>query len=143
MQSFLRLPKMDDSPHPSMPKITITTEGVEKLLQNLNPRKASGPDGIPCRLLQSLSKELSPKLTYLFSSSLESGKIPEIWKHALVQPIFKKGDRSKASNYRPISLTCICCKLLEHIIRSAITSHLENHSILTDSQHGFRKKRSS
>ena len=136
------LPKMTDSIHPSMQKIKVTTEGVEKLLQNLNPRKASGPDGIPCRLLQSLAKELAPTLTHLFSSSLESGKIPKIWKHALVQPIFKKGDRSKAANYRPISLTCICCKLLEHIIRSAITSHLENNSILTDAQHGFRKKRS-
>ena len=136
------LPTMENSPHPSMPTITITVEGVEKLLQNLNPRKASGPDGIPCRLLQSLAKELAPGLTHLFITSLESGKIPEIWRHALVQPIFKKGDRSKAANYRPISLTCICCKLLEHIVRSAITKHLDTNGILTDSQHGFRKKRS-
>ena len=133
---------MNDSPHPSMPPITVSENGVKKLLQNLNPRKASGPDGLPCRLLQTVAKELAPSLTHLFASSIETGQIPTIWKHALVQPVYKKGDRSKAANYRPISLTCICCKLLEHIIRSEITNHLETNGIITDSQHGFRKGRS-
>ena len=57
-------------------------------------------------------------------------------------PIFKKGDRSKAANYRPVSLTCISCKLMEHVISSNLMKHLEEHSILTDAQHGFRKRRS-
>ena len=56
--------------------------------------------------------------------------------------IFKKGDRSKAANYRPVSLTCISCKLMEHVISSNLMKHLEEHSILTDAQHGFRKRRS-
>ena len=57
-------------------------------------------------------------------------------------PIFKKGDKFRASNYRPVSLTVVTCKMLEHIICSSIHKHLEKHRILTDAQHGFRKKRS-
>jgi hypothetical protein len=55
---------------------------------------------------------------------------------------FKKGETYKSVNYRPISLTCICCKLMEHIISSNIMSHLENIKILYNLQHGFRKARS-
>ena len=64
------------------------------------------------------------------------------WRHAIVQPVFKKGDRSSAANYRPISLTSVICKLLEHAIRSGITSQFERNNILTTAQHGFRKNRS-
>ena len=55
---------------------------------------------------------------------------------------YKKGDKHDLINYRPISLTCICCKLLEHIISSNVMSHLENNNILYDLQHGFRPSRS-
>ena len=57
-------------------------------------------------------------------------------------PIFKKGDRTTPANYRPISLTSICCKTLEHIVHSQVMKHLEQHKILSDQQHGFRKRRS-
>ena len=56
--------------------------------------------------------------------------------------LFKKGDRALASNYRPVSLTCILCKLLEHIVYSNIMDHLEKHNLLSDRQHAFRKKHS-
>ena len=71
--------------------------------------------------------------------------LPDDWKEAFVSPlIFKKGERSKPANYRlvSLSLTCICCKLIEHIITSSVMSHFEHHNILTDAQHGFRKQRS-
>ena len=125
-----------------MRDITITVEGIEKLLMNVKPKKAAGPDNIPSRLLQLIAIELAPALTKLFQLSLDYGEIPNEWKHAFVQPIHKKGNKSEAQNYRPISLTCICCKLLEHIIRTSITEHLENNNILSDTQHGFRKQRS-
>ena len=73
-----------------MPDFEITVNGVEKLLRNLNTRKAAGPDGIPCRLLQAVHKELAPALTTLFTKSLNSGQVPMDWKHALVQPIYSK-----------------------------------------------------
>ena len=61
---------------------------------------------------------------------------------ANVTAIFKKGDKYKASNYRPVSLTCICCQIQEHIITSNVLKHLYEHNIITDCQHGFRARRS-
>ena len=55
-----------------------------------------------------------------------------------VTPIFKKGDKHVPQNYRPVSLTSVCCKLLEHIVCRHILTHLEKHKILSDLQHGFR-----
>ena len=61
---------------------------------------------------------------------------------ANVRPLFKKGDRTKPANYRPISLTCIICKTLEHIVTSNLVKHFTSNNILYDLQHGFREKRS-
>ena len=68
--------------------------------------------------------------------------LPDDWKKANVTAVFKKGDRHSAANYRPVSLTSICCKLQEHVITSSIMKHLSKNEILTDGQHGFRPKRS-
>ena len=68
--------------------------------------------------------------------------LPDDWKTANVSAIYKKGDKKDPVNYRPVSLTCICCKVMEHILYSNIAKHIENHKILCDNQHGFRAKRS-
>ena len=60
---------------------------------------------------------------------------------ANIVPIFKKGNKSSPSNYSPISLTSICCKILEHIIYSGISHHHEEHNVIRDEQHGFRSGR--
>ena len=129
-------------PVPTMPDIKIGKAGVEKLLDNLNPHKACGPDKIKPMILKTLSAELSPILEVIFQKSLEEGSLPSQWKSAYVAPIFKKGDRSQPVNYRPISLTCVLCKVLEHIVSSSMVKHFTNHGILYDLQHGFREKRS-
>ena len=78
----------------------------------------------------------------IFQASLDQGIIPQAWKKAYVSSIFKKGDRHKAANYRPISLTSICCKLLEHIVHSHVRSHVNSNHMLNTAQHSFRKYRS-
>ena len=136
-------PDLGPSPHPSMRHVTVTQEGVLKLLQSLKPHKAAGPDEIHPRVLKELSIHLAPVLTDLFQRSLDSGQVPDDWKEANVAPAFKKGEKYKASNYRPISLTSVVCKLLEHIVASNMMAHLDNNHILYDLQHGFRAKRST
>ena len=102
------LPDLGDSQHQTMPDIEITTNGVEKLLKTLNSRKAAGPDGIPCRLLQVVSKELAPALTTLFRKSLDSGQVPMDWRHALVQSIFKKEELATPQIIDPyLLLACV------------------------------------
>ena len=70
---------------------------------------------------------------------LVSGIIPAIWKTAYVAPLFKKGEKYNAVNYRPVSLTCICCKLMEHIVTSSIMKHGDTYNIFYTLQHGFRR----
>ena len=64
--------------------------------------------------------ELGPVFAHLFQQSIDTGEIPKEWSLANICPLFKKGDRSLARNYRPVSLTCIPCQLLEHIVCSNI-----------------------
>ena len=136
------LPTLSGTPFPYMQNIEFTIQGVAKLLSNLNPNKASGPDKIAARFLKEMASVLAPSLTLIFKASLAQGILPDDWKKAFVIPVYKKGDRYCAANYRPISLTSLPCKIMEHIICSNIFSHLEEHGILCDEQHGFRQKRS-
>jgi hypothetical protein len=65
---------------------------------------------------------------------LRCGEVPEDWKLANVTPIFKKGKRSDPGNYRPVSLTSVCCQILESIIRDSMMDHLIKNNLLRDSQ---------
>ena len=111
--------------HPEMAEISISVKGVERLLANINPSKAGGPDKVVGIFLKSLSKELAPFFAHLFKLSYDTGDLPSLWKEQCVNPFFKKGLRSKPSNYRPVSLTCITSKLMEHIICSQVRGHLD------------------
>ena len=91
-----------------------------KLLKGLNPSKALGPDELHPRVLKVLAIELGPVFAHLFQQSIDTGEIPKEWSLANICPLFSKSDRSIACNYRPVSLTCVPCKLLEHIVRSNI-----------------------
>ena len=109
------------------------------MLGTLKPNKAAGPDKIHPLALKELRDTLAPILQVIFTESLQSGKLPDDWKTANVVPIYKKGSKHLPVNYRPVSLTCICSKVMEHIIVSQLCRHLEQHKILDKNQHGFRK----
>jgi ribonuclease P/MRP protein subunit RPP40 len=119
-------------------ELHINSTGILKLLQNINCKKECGPDAIPNIFLKETATEIAPFLSDLFSQSLATGELPDDWVNANVTPVFKKGSRHDPANYRPVSLTSVCCKILEHIISRHILSHLEKHNILTSLQHGFR-----
>ena len=125
-----------------MRPINVTMEGVASLLANLDPSKASGLDGIPARFLKDMANDPAPLLTLIYQTSLQQGRIPDEWRKALITPIYKNGDRSCSANYRPILLTCIVCKTLEHIISTSIYNHLDEYDILCPEQYGFRRRRS-
>ena len=122
----------------TMHEINITKEGISRLLKNLFLSKASRPSMISARFLKETADEVAIGLKLIFQASLHQANIDE-WRKAIVTPIFKGGnkDHSKAENYRPISLTSITCKVLEHIIHKNRISHLDQQRILTDVQHRF------
>ena len=123
---------------PDINDIHFTEPGVLKLLLNLDPSKATGPDQISPRVLKELAPSISPVLTVIFNRSYQSGIVPDDWRDANVVPAYKKGKKMLAVNYRPISLTCICCKLFEHVMVHNIMKHAQEHKILYAHQHGFR-----
>ena len=119
--------------------LDITENGVRKLLKGLKPSKAPGPDNITPRILKELQDDIAPILTEIFDHSYQTGEIPSIWRTANICPIFKKGKKFEAVNYRPVSLTCISCKIMEHIITSHIMNHADANNIMYPLQHGFRR----
>ena len=124
----------------SVSSTAVSNDGVLKQLNNLDIHKASGPDEIPARLLKQYAPLIAPILTKIYQNSIDQGATPKDCKKANVTPLFKKGDRSNASNYRPILLTCISCKIF--IICSNVMDNLQSLNLLSVAQHGFRRKRS-
>lgn len=142
-ESMISIPDMPNKPaNISMNNITISEAMVEKQLSNLNISKAPGPDQIHAKVLYELRSVVSKPLHIIYERSLFEGRLPKIWKRAYIRPLFKKGDRKTISNYRPVSLTSICCKTLERLVKAEVTRYLETNNLICDNQHGFRAGKS-
>ena len=122
--------------------LDIKVSAVKKKIRGLRAEAAAGPDGIGPRIIKELQEELAPALAHVFRRSLAEGVVPADWKKANVTPIFKKGSKGDPGNYRPVSLTSVACKIMESVLRDAITEHLERNHLISGSQHGFFKGRS-
>ena len=122
--------------------VSVSESELLFYIDKMNCSKSPGPDLIHPRHLRELGAELVTSLCKIFNKSLSEGVVPEEFKLANITPIFKKGDKSDPSNYRPISLTSVIGKLLESVIRDRIVEHLEKNNLIKDSQHGFRRNRS-
>ncbi|KAK4831824.1 hypothetical protein QYF61_019347 [Mycteria americana] len=120
----------------------IQGEMVSDLRHHLDTHKSMGPDEIHRRVLKELADVLTKPLSIIYQQSWLTGEVPADWRLANVTPIFKKGRKEDLGNYRPVSLTSVPGKLMEQIILSAITWHVENNQGIKPSQHGFRKGRS-
>ena len=127
---------------PSTSDINVSNEGVIKMMKGLNSSKALGLGELHPRDLKELAVELGPVFAHLFQQSLDKDAIPKEWSLANICPLYKKGDRASPSNYRPVSLTCVSCKILEDIVCTNIMAHLDEHKLLSDRQHAFRQNRS-
>ena len=109
----------------------------------LKTSKSPGPDQLDPRILQEMSHVITKPLQQIVTLSMNKNKLPSIWKKANVSPIFKKGKKQSASNYRPVSLTCILCKLQESLIRDDIVAHMEANGLISKRQFGFMSGRST
>ncbi|UYV78301.1 hypothetical protein LAZ67_16000903, partial [Cordylochernes scorpioides] len=118
----------------------INMKELDYALENTDLNKTPGPDGIHGQMISNLGKNGKEKLLDIFNNSWKTGKLPQDWKTATIIPI-KKLDKSAddPKNYRPISLTSICCKLMEKIILRRLTYHLDTRNLLPEEQYGFRK----
>ena len=117
-----------------MNDIIVSEAGVLKQLKSLKTNKACGPDGISPRVLKELTHILAAPLNTLFQTTLDKGVVPRDWRTAVVCPAFKKGEKYLAENYRPISLTSVVSKIMEHIITSHLMNVAESNRMLFKNQ---------
>jgi hypothetical protein len=116
-------------------------DDVYTALSNLKNNFSNGPDGISARLLYNCRDSIVFPLFHLFRHYLDENVFPDVWKTSSVIPVFKSGDSSLVSNYRPISILPHIAKLFESIVYHCTKRNL-NH-IIIDDQHGFRQGKST
>ena len=136
----------DDGKHPFMQRtvpsttnltsVTFTPASVLKALKTIKCKSAPGPDSMSPCLLFNLRYTLCNNLSFLFTELFNEGVLPPVWLTSIVTPVFKKGLVSDPANYRPISLTCIACRVMEKIVKDTVMSYLYDHKLINKAQHG-------
>jgi len=115
---------------------------VYKELLKLKGTSSSGPDNIPSIFYKKFAVFFAYPLSKIFTASFDVGRLPSVWLKSNVVPILKKGSAANPENYRPISLTCIACRIMERTVKWCIMHHLQSNGLLSLNQHGFISKRS-
>ena len=137
------LPDFDDRVFAEpLTSIVINATKISKATDKLKASKSQGPDQIHPKLIKECKDLLLEPLETIFQKSVGTSQIPNIWKEGNITAIFKSGTKTKAENYRPISLTSVPGKLLEKLVRDEIVSHMETNNLFSTAQHGFIKGRS-
>ncbi|KFQ45842.1 hypothetical protein N333_09138, partial [Nestor notabilis] len=103
---------------------------VQDHLKNMNVHKSMGPDEIHPQVLKELANEVAKPLSIIFERSWEEGELPDDWKKGNITPIFKKEKMGEPGNYRPVSLTSVPAKILEHIFLESMLRHMKNNEVV-------------
>ncbi len=133
----VNLPRFIAKTNESLNPINVNELEIRDVIDNLEVNKAAGPDEISHRMLKETKSTICKPLCLLFNRSLQEGIYPEKWKIANVMPLFKKGDRNKPCNYRPISLISCIGKVMERIVFKHMYNHLSMHNLIYKNQSGF------
>ena len=116
---------------PSLSNIICKEDEVFNILSSYKAKTASGPDGVSSHMLRKTAVSISFSITRLFNLSLKQAKVPDKWKISNIIPIFKSGDPSAASNYRPISLLSLVSKIMERIIHNHLMDYLLSNHLMS------------
>ena len=120
-----------------------TLNEVLSILNSLKENKSVGTYGIPSEVLKISSSVIGPYLVQLVNESLGQGIFPNCLKTATVKPLFKSDDHQNLNNYRPISVVSVISKVFERVVHNRIYAFSETFKLLSDSQNGYRSKRST
>ena len=115
-------------PDPSLTEVTLSTSEIEEILRNLNPNKATGPDGITTRILKETAEEIASLLSKLFNKPLRLGLLPNDWKLANIVPVYKKDGKKQVENYRSITLLSLLTKGMERNVFNNIRTCIFSRS---------------
>ena len=137
------LPAFSTTCSDSLNYFSCSQRDIVKVVRKLKNSSSPGPDGLNVFFLKMVLAVIVNPLCTMFNVSLNHGTLPSDWKTAYIIPIFKKGDAQKASQYRPISLTSVICKILERVVREKLLDYVMKNNIVPKEQHGFIPKKST
>lgn len=135
--------KNSNSPLKSMSFAPTDPSEVRGIVLGLRLHSAPGWDQITVRILKESIATLAPPIAFLCNLSLETGIFPIAFKKGVVCPIYKSGEKSEPSNYRPISLLTTLSKILEKMVNKRVMAFLEKNRLISRFQFGFREAKST
>ena len=139
---IVELPNRNTHVNKFRPK-PVTVETVILIVKNLRETNSVGIDGISLRFVKDSLPIMAFYYTIVVNTSIVTGRFPKLWKHPLIAPVYKAGDKEEVGNYRPIALLPILSKILEKVVSIQLMEHLESYHLLSNTQHGFRSKLST
>ena len=125
-----------------LPKFHLTDVDIIKAIDEMKSSSSCAKYDIPAIIFKQCKHTLCKPLRLLWERSFETGVIPQVYKNQLIIPLFKKGLKTKAENYRPVSLTAHVIKIFERVLRKILVRYFEINKLFNHNQHGFRCKRS-
>ena len=117
----------------------FTAEDFINAIDEIKSYSACPKFDIPAKILKRCKKSLARPLQLFWEKSFNLGEIPDAYKMQQIIPLHKKGPKTSANNFRPISLTSHIIKIFERVLRKKLVHFLEENKIINQNQHGFRK----
>jgi len=118
----------------------FSTHEITTIIKSLKAKNSYGYDEVTTKLLKISAKYICSPLTHICNKAISSGTFPERLKYSVTKPLYKKGDKTDPSNYRPISILTSFSKVLEKALYNRLVEYINNNKLLTGQQYGFQKK---
>ena len=137
--TYKYLDPQKNNQYPNLIFKSFSTQEILSIIKSLKSKSSSGYDEVNTKLLKISANYILSPLTYICNAAISVGIFPERLKYSIIQPIYKKGDATNPSNYRPISILTTFSKVLEKALYKRLMQHIDDNNILTEQQFGFRK----
>ena len=134
---------ISNAPTVELSSFQFNDQDILKIIRALHVNKAHGCDDISIRMIKICDQSIVKPLSIIYQNCLNTGTFPDIWEKSNIVPVHKKGDKQIVNNYRPVSLLPVCGKILERLVFNSIFDFLDNNSLLSANQSGFRPSDSS
>ena len=121
----------------------VTLDQLKRVLFSMPNKNSSIEGDIPVKILKLCFDRIGRFLLRIINLSFANETVPSSWKSAVVIPIHKRNDPSKASNFRPVTTVPVICKIVEKLVHMQLTSYLNQQNLFNDDQHGFREQHST
>ena len=134
---------MEKRPHPRTEELTFKSVSpftVDKVIKDFKISKSSGLDNMDTFIIKIIRPYVLPAITHIINTSIRTGQFPENYKVAKVVPLYKGKDApmSQPKSYRPISILPVVSKIIECVIQTQITNHINSSQLFHPNHHAYK-----